>query len=66
MRKHILHDLDNPGPQPFDRWRALLVYVEKNSVTGYAVDADGGVVNFKKGKRPGVKGKWVPAAGGVR
>lgn len=62
MKKHILRDLDNPGPQRFDRWHALLVAVRDGKVTGYAVDSDGTVVDFKRGKRKGVDGKWHPAA----
>ena len=61
---NILHDLDNPGPQRFERWRALLVAGQKNAITGYGIDSEGEVVNFKNGKRKGLDAKWVPAAGG--
>lgn len=66
-KQHILHDLDNPGPQYFTSWRALLVKVGTETITGYAVDADGEVVDFRKGKRKGLKaGTWVSVMNGYR
>lgn len=63
---NILHDYDNPvkGGQRFERWHALLAKVQKEAITGYAVDSGNEVVNFRKGKRKGLDGKWNPAAGG--
>lgn len=60
QKRHVLHDLDNPGPQYFDNWHALLVHVDAQKVNGYAVDSEGGVVNFKNGKRKGIGKTWVP------
>jgi hypothetical protein len=60
---HKLHDLDKPSVKDFSKWAMLLKYVWENKVTGYAVDSEGEVVNFRKGKRKGVNGKWIATWG---
>jgi len=66
-RIHYLHNLGEPGtPKQFTSWNSLLREVVDTKVTGYAVDSNGDVVNFRKGKRPGVnKGTWVKATQGI-
>lgn len=49
----ILHDLDNPikGGKHYTTWNALLWDVSNLKITGYGIDPNGAVVNFKNGKR---------------
>lgn len=59
---HVLHNIGNPQPPKyFKSWNSLLQAVREEKITGYAVDINKEVVNFRKGKRKSADGKkWLP------